>query len=95
MVRTLEELLTDVRAVVADETSDDVLTLLENVTDTVNAAESRETIEGLRQQIADLDESWRRKFRDRFFNTASADPVPEVAEEETEEKITRYEDLFS
>lgn len=94
-VRTLEELLTDVRTVVNEDTSDEVLTLIENVTDTFNAASNTEEIETLKNQLAEQDAAWRKRFRDRFFNAAAPEPESVEPEEEQEEKPTRYEDLFN
>ena len=55
------------------DTSEEGIAFVENMTDTYNALEKRANQEiDWEQKYHDLDESWRERYRHRFF-TASAD----------------------
>lgn len=93
MVRTKEELLEEVRALVADTTTDEAIAFIENLSDTVDAAADPED---WKTRYEENDRAWREKYRDRFYS-GGEDPeeVEEVIEEdETEEVKTKFEDLF-
>lgn len=88
MIRTLEELLSDV----GEGTDDNTLALLENIRDTYNDLSSRTSdTENWKQKYEDNDKEWRKKYRDAFMNP----PVPNNPDPEPEPpKSLRFEDLF-
>lgn len=69
-VRKLEEIMEKVRGYVGEDTSDDTMSFLEDLTDTINST-SDVDIDGMRaeyeQKITDTENTWRQRYRDRFF----------------------------
>ena len=94
MIRTLDEILEDVRAL-GDEVvnSDSGVTLIENITDTLKATVTSDDVEKAKKEVAD---EWRKKYVERFYNDdEKADDIEATEEvEETEETYEKYEDLF-
>lgn len=96
-VRTSAELLESIRTRFADDTSDETLELIEDVSDTLNDYESR-TADNTdwKNKYEENDKKWREKYRDRFFSgdptTNNDDEDIEVKENETPSK---FSDLFT
>ena len=94
MIRTLDEILEDVRAL-GDEVvnSDTGVTLIENITDTLNATVTSDDVEKAKKEVAD---ELRKKYVDRFYNKdEKADDIESTEDvDETEETYEKYEDLF-
>lgn len=93
MVRTLEEILNNLRDVITDATTDTAISLIEDVTDTITDLDNRVRTGGdWQRRYEENDAEWRRKYSERFFEgpkDEDKDP-PEV--EET--KTYTYEELF-
>ena len=94
MVRTKEEILNLVKGILGDDTSDSALSLVEDLSDTLdNVSASDET--DWKTKYEENDAQWRQRYRDRFFSKPAQeeeepdDPVPE----ETNEPKT-FSDLF-
>lgn len=84
-----EELIESIRKLAGENVSDEVITLIENVSDTVKNAET--SGETWKEKYDALDAEWRRKYIERF---SSGQPSGNEKEEEKEtEKIT-FADLF-
>lgn len=86
MVRTKEEILNLVKDILKDDTSDSALSLVEDLSDTLdNVSASDET--DWKTKYEENDAQWRQRYRDRFFSKPAQeeeepdDPVPEVANE--------------
>ena len=89
MIRTLEELLSDV----GEGTDDNTLALLENIRDTYNDLSSKASDpENWKQKYEDNDKEWRKKYRDAFMNPP-VDNNPPVPDPEPPKSL-RFEDLF-
>lgn len=95
-VRSKEEILEQIRKHVGDDTSDDAISLVEDVNDTINAMETDENNDW-KQKYEENDATWRQKYRDRFFG-AGADDEPPIGEEDgdgdADDKPLTYENLF-
>lgn len=90
-VKTKDELLASVRAIVGEDTSDATLELFDDIADTMDNLSNSENI-NYKEKYEQNDREWRQKYRDRFMNGK-----PEDEEEETEEdsgKKYTYESLF-
>lgn len=76
-----------------DNDSDDVLGLLEDVTDTLNDYQSRLEENGdWKERYEQNDREWRQKYKDRFFNNEpEPDPEPEPATPTTFEELFHFE----
>lgn len=81
-----EALLEKIRALSGDSTSDDVLALLDDVTDTLDSLDKPDDWE---EKYKALDETWRQRYKDRFFNK-----IEETVTEEPKQDILTYEELF-
>ena len=95
--KTLEELTGEFNLIVGDNDSEDVLSFLENLTDTVNAvppAESedlRGRVEELEGQLRDL----RKRYRDRFYGrTDEKEEEESVETEKVDGDSIKIKDLF-
>lgn len=80
-----------------DNDSDDVLGLLEDVTDTLNDYQSRLEENGdWKERYEQNDREWRQKYKDRFFNNEpEPDPEPEPDKDPEEQATpTTFEELF-
>ena len=95
--KTLEELTGKFNLIVGDNDSEDVLTFLEDLTDTMNAeppAESedlRGRVEELEGQLRDL----RKRYRDRFYGRTDEKEEDETVEtEEVDGDNIKIKDLF-
>lgn len=87
-----------------DNDSDDVLGLLEDVTDTLNDYQSRLEENGdWKERYEQNDREWRQKYKDRFFNNEpepdpepepDKDPEPEPDIDPEQATPTTFEELF-
>lgn len=79
-----------------DNDSDDVLGLLEDVTDTLNDYQSRLEENGdWKERYEQNDREWRQKYKDRFFNNEpETDPEPEPDKDPEQATPTTFEELF-
>lgn len=93
-IRTKDELIGMIRGRIGEDTSDEALALLEDLTDTMDDFENRVTDpENWKEKYTQLDADWRKRYRDRFSDSS----VGEVEERKTgsdPETILTYEDLF-
>ena len=99
-VRTIKEILDSVQGRLGDDTSDEALAFVEDITDTLNDYENKtKSEEDWKKKYEENDASWRKKYKDRFFG--SGNPSEEELEEEFLEKeeheektVKTFEDLF-
>lgn len=82
-----DELIQRITSVLSDPESDDSLSLIEDVTDTLDARES----DDWKTKYEENDAAWRKRYKERFLK--KPDKEPDIEEEEKEEKKT-YDDLF-
>lgn len=85
---------------IGDDTSDDAMTFIEDMTDTYNDFETRasgSSEDEWKQKYDDLDKSWREKYKARFFEGGT---TPEDVKGSQEEDVQddgsekTFEDLF-
>lgn len=79
-----------------DNDSDDVLGLLEDVTDTLNDYQSRLEENGdWKERYEQNDREWRQKYKDRFFNNdPEPDSEPEPDKDPEQATPTTFDELF-
>lgn len=94
-IKSKDDLIASIKAVIGEDTTDESLTLLEDVSDTFTSFEN-ETKDKTdwKAKYNELDSSWRKKYRDRFMN-GPADEEDDFSEEEERKVPRRYEDLFT
>lgn len=102
------KLMEQLKAFIGDNTSDDALSFVEDVSDTFDDLHNKATGDGKdwKAEYEKNDAEWRQRYKDRFFSGSSdgtddgkpdvpggkKDPEPDV--EEKPEPM-KYEDLFS
>lgn len=98
-IRSREELLTSINERFTGDTSDEVLSLIEDVTDTLSDYDRRiGDSTDWESKCKQLESEWRERYKARFF--ASGEPRKEsedltiLQSEEVEEEKTEYSDLF-
>lgn len=88
-VRTRDELMDSIKTYLGEDTSDEALNLVQDISDTLGDSNAQ-TVENLRQQLKDQDDNWRKKYRDTFFSGK-----PEKDEEDEEPKRPKtFAELF-
>lgn len=90
-VLSFDELIAKIKAKIGEDTSDESIELLEDVTDTFNANNDGED---WKTKYEENDKEWRKKYIERFSGSGSGDQDEEEKEEEEEEEKTTFEDLF-
>ena len=65
-IKTRDEILAAIRSRLGDDTSDDALSIIEDITDTFKDYETRAG-ENWESKYNELDAQWRKRYRDRFF----------------------------
>lgn len=96
-----DEFFTRLQEQIGEDTSDRSISFLEDMTDTFNDMENRSNGDGVdwEQKYKELDESWKKKYRHRFFTGGGGNvPEPDVTgnsgDEYDPDDIT-VEDLFT
>lgn len=100
-VRTRDEILAAVRSRLGDDTSDDALTIIEDIDDTFKDYETR-TGEDWKSKYEALDSQWRKRYRDRFFQKAdNTETTPEDVKDDNEKdlkeesEVKDFDELFT
>ena len=71
-ILTQEQFMESLRAQVGDDTSDEALTFIQNMSDTYNNLSNQVKESGnWEQKYRENDTEWRRKYKDAFFKTPS------------------------
>ena len=95
-----EEFLSRLQERIGEDTSDEAMAFIEDMTDTFNDMETRssgQSDEQWKQKYDELDKSWREKYKARFFNSESTpadvkDEQEDDVKDDAKEKT--YADLF-
>lgn len=99
-VRTKEDLLGIIKEKIGDSTSDEDISLIEDINDTYTDLETRISESGdWKAKYEENDANWRNKYKERFFSAEVkkdaeiSDPAMNNADDGTHE-ILKFEDLF-
>ena len=91
-------LLEELRNVIGDRTDDDALALIERVSELESQSvdDLKNKITDLENQMKQLDEDWRKRYRDRFYEGEKEieDEAEEEAGSEEEAESVKIDDLF-
>lgn len=89
-IKTKQEVLEGLKKFIPDEdTSDDTLTFLKDVADTLDAGADGAA---WKQKAEDVEKEWKQKYKDAFYNPPDKpDPEPDP---DSEPKHRSYADLF-
>ena len=88
-VKTKDELMNSLKEFLGDNTTDEAIALVQDISDTLGDSNAQ-TVAELRQQMEEQDKAWRKKYRDTFFSG-----TPEKDEEEKPKTPRTFEDLFT
>lgn len=90
-----DEYFDALHTIIGEDTSEDAITFIENMTDTYNDMESRANGDGVdwKQKYNELDESWKKRYRHRFFTGGGGKTPEDEPEEKAPEEIT-IDELF-
>ena len=94
-VRTKDELLEIIKRRIGDDSSDETISFLEDITDTLSDYEEKATnsdTEDWKTKYEENDKMWREKYRERFFSKEVEKEDEDFAEDEV--KAVSYDDLF-
>ena len=106
-VKSKEELLSSLKTVIGDNPSDDAIALLEDITDTLDNStggssdEDKKKIKELEKQVKDIDETWRKKYTDRFFSPSDTkddddnDDTKDDDDDDKKDSPKTFDELFS
>ena len=95
MVMTKEEIIKQIAEYIGENPDDSGILLLENVTDTLSETVTAGDVEEqVRAAVAEKDEEWRRRYRDRFLSGPAPDEITEEPEDTEVIEKTRFEELF-
>lgn len=95
-VKTKDELLEIIRERIGDDTSDEAISFIEDITDTLSDYEEKVTNSGTenwKRKYEENDKMWREKYRKRFFSK-TPEKEDENFKDEDEIKSLSYDDLF-
>lgn len=90
MVKTKEEMLAEIKAYIGDRTDDETVSLVENVTDTLSDMEKNGNAEA---RVKEVEDMWRAKYMERFFDGDTEKKNIEVEEDEETEEKDRSEEI--
>lgn len=93
-IKTKDELLESLRAILGESTDDVSLSLLEDVSDTIDDYVRRvESETDWESKYNELDAEWRQKYRDRFY---AAEPKEDIDTDIVDdgERYYDYDELF-
>lgn len=95
-VKTKDELLEIIRERIGEDTSDEAISFIEDITDTLSDYEEKVTnsdAEVWKTKYEENDKMWREKYRERFFSK-KVEKEDEDFEDEDEVKSLSYDVLF-
>lgn len=96
-VKSKEDILSAIRERFAEDNSDEVITFIEDVSDTFTDLEDKAKGDGKdwKAEAERIDKEWREKYKARFFSGTKEDAEDEPEESYDEPpKSYNYDDLF-
>lgn len=94
MVKNKDEILAALKDVLGDDASETAISLVEDVSDTLNDFDTKtKDSTNWEQKYYENDASWAKRYRDRFFNNAD-DPDIDEPEPQPRETPLTFEELF-
>ena len=98
MVRTKDEILASLQTRIGDDTSDEAIKLIEDISDSFDDLTTRVTeADDWKTKYEENDKHWRDVYRERFFTPSSGDPLKDEFDKKQPDtpKVLKYEDLFT
>ena len=98
MIQTKDEILASIHSKLGDDTSDEAIKIIEDISDTFDDLTARVNEAGdWKAKYEENDKNWRDKYQTRFFTPSDDDPLEKEFEKEEPDtpKVMRFEDLFT
>ena len=98
MIKSKEELLASVSARFEGDTSDEAISLFEDLSDTLTDMETKANGDGTdwKAKYEENDAEWRKKYKERFFNSSANEDCNENCNDGEESPTKRtFDDLFT
>ena len=95
-VKTREEILESVRARVGNQTDDETIAFIEDITDTLSDLETKVKGDGTdwKAKYEENDAEWRKKYTERFYSSdPNTDPEPPKPDDTPKPKT--FAELFT
>lgn len=94
-----EELINKIKERVGEGTTDEDIAFVQDLTETIGDLEAKaSSTADYEQKLKDLDDSWRKRYRDTFFSGSpkgTDDDIPQPKDDpEPEDKPLTFESLF-
>ena len=95
MIKTKDEIIEKISAVIGEDNSEAAISLLEDVTDTLDDYESKtKDSTDWKNKYEENDREWRQKYRERFLEKSDDNEAEdEIGEDEPE--VLTYDALFT
>lgn len=94
-IKTREELLTSINALLGENTSDEALGFIEDLTDTVTDFESKTADQtNWKSKYEENDNMWRNKYKERFMNGSAEEPPKKPFIGDSEPDALTFDKLF-
>lgn len=91
-----ESIMTRLNKLIGDRTDDEVLSIVEDVSDTIDSASGNGMIteEEADRRVAEKEAEWRKKYKERFFSGEPDGEDKNSPENKDPEVPEKYDDLF-
>lgn len=95
-VKTREEILESVRARVGEQTDDETIAFIEDISDTLTDLETKAKGDGAdwKAKYEENDAEWRKKYTERFYSSSPEDNPPPPKPGDTQKPKT-FAELFT
>lgn len=95
-VKTREEIITEVKARFEEQTDDETIAFLEDITDTLSDLETKAKGDGTdwKTKYEENDAEWRKKYTERFYSS-DPNPNPEPLKPDDTPKPKTFAELFT
>lgn len=92
----MEEILVEVKARFGEQTDDETITFIEDITDTLSDLETKAQGDGTdwKAKYEENDAEWRRKYTERFYSSSPEDNPP-PPEPDDAPKPKTFAELFT
>ena len=90
MVKTKDEIMTEIKEYIGDRSDDQTIALVENISDTIDDYAAHGDYD---TKLMAVEEEWRKKYMERFFEGDKEEKITEVKEEEEKEENDKAEEI--
>lgn len=95
-IKTREEILNSISSIIGENTDDNSIELIEDITDTLTDFENKtKDNTNWKEKYENNDKEWRERYKQRFYSNDEPTPTPTPTPDPKEEHvITSFDELF-